>query len=117
MAPTHVLFVEDEVTIATAFSNTLRREGFEPELVRTLAEARAAVARRTPDLVLLDLTLPDGDGRDLCRELRDTSDVPIIILTARGAESDRIVGLAIGADDYVVKPFSGAEVVARMRAV
>jgi DNA-binding response OmpR family regulator len=117
MPPTHVLFVEDEPAISESFSLALRREGFEPEVVRTMADARAAVAHRWPDLVLLDLSLPDGDGRDLCRELREESDVPIIVLTARGTEEDRIVGFALGADDYVVKPFSGAEVIARMRAV
>ena len=67
--------------------------------------------------MLLDLTLPDGDGRDVCRALRRRSDVPILMLTARGTETDRIVGLELGADDYVVKPFSGAEVIARIRAV
>jgi len=117
MPPTRVLFVEDQSTIFEPFSLALRREGFEPEVVRSLAEARAAVARRMPELVLLDLMLPDGDGRDLCRELREASDVPIIVLSARGSEADRVAGLAFGADDYVVKPFSGPEVVARMRAV
>ena len=117
MPPTHVLFVEDEPAIFESFSLALRREGFEPEVARTLADARAALERRSPDLVLLDLTLPDGDGRDLCREVRERSDVPIIVLTARGTEADRIVGFALGADDYVVKPFSGAELIARMRAV
>ena len=67
--------------------------------------------------MLLDLTLPDGDGRDVCRELRRRSDVPILMLTARGTEMDRIVGLELGADDYVVKPFSGREVISRIRAV
>ena len=71
----------------------------------------------SPDLILLDLHLPDGDGRDVCRTIRARSGVPIIILTARGTETDRIVGLELGADDYVVKPFSGAEVIARIRAV
>ena len=70
-----------------------------------------------PDIVLLDLTLPDGDGRDVCRAIRRRSSVPILMLTARGTETDRIVGLELGADDYVVKPFSGAEVIARIRAV
>src|SRR5690348_5064555 len=114
MPPTHVLFVEDEPAIFESFSLALRREGFEAEVARTLADARAALERRSPDLVLLDLTLPDGDGRDLCREVRERSDVPIIVLTARGTEADRIVGFALGADDYVVKPFSGAELIARM---
>ena len=70
-----------------------------------------------PDLVLLDLNLPDRDGRDVCRELRRHSDVPIVMLTARGTETDRIVGLEMGADDYIVKPFSSAEVISRIRAV
>ncbi len=111
-----ILFVEDEATIAEPFGRALAREGFEVVGARSVTEARERFSRRTPDLVLLDLTLPDGDGRDLCRELR-ASDVPIIMLTARGTELDRVIGLELGADDYVVKPFSGAEVVARIRAV
>jgi DNA-binding response OmpR family regulator len=112
-----ILFVEDEPAIAEPFGRTLRREGFDVVAARSVSEARARFARQPPDLVLLDLTLPDGDGRDLCRELRGASQVPIIMLTARGTELDRVTGLEIGADDYVVKPFSGAEVVARIRAV
>jgi DNA-binding response OmpR family regulator len=113
-----VLFVEDETSISGPFSSALRREGFDPVVCGTLAEARAELKRGAPDLVLLDLMLPDGDGRDFARELRSSgSEVPIIILTARGTELERVVGLELGADDYVVKPFSGAEVVARMRAV
>jgi DNA-binding response OmpR family regulator len=112
-----VLFVEDEPSISEPFSAALTREGFAPHVAGTLAEARSALASRPPDLVLLDLGLPDGDGRDFCRELRAASDVPIIVLTARGTELERVLGLELGADDYVVKPFSGAEVIARMRAV
>jgi two-component system, OmpR family, response regulator RegX3 len=112
-----ILFVEDEAAIADPFGRALARQGFEVIPARSVSEARARFARRPPDLVLLDLTLPDGDGRDLCRELRGASQVPIIMLTARGTELDRVTGLEIGADDYVVKPFSGAEVVARIRAV
>ncbi len=112
-----MLFVEDEPSISAPFSSALRREGFDPVVAETLAAARASWAEGPFDLVLLDLMLPDGDGRDLCRELRAQSDVPIIVLTARGTELERVVGLELGADDYVVKPFSGAEVVARMRAV
>ena len=113
-----VLFVEDEESISGPFSSALAREGFDPVVCATLAEARAALAREAPDLVLLDLMLPDGDGRDLARELRASgAEVPIIMLTARGTELERVVGLELGADDYVVKPFSGAEVIARMRAV
>jgi DNA-binding response OmpR family regulator len=111
-----ILFVEDEPAIAEPFGRALTREGFDVEGARTVAEARERFARHPPDLVLLDLTLPDGDGRDLCRELRG-GDVPIIMLTARGTELDRVTGLELGADDYVVKPFSGAEVIARIRAV
>src|SRR5689334_23767435 len=117
MPSTRVLFVEDERSIAEPFTLTLAREGFEPEVVGTVAGALEAMARHPADIVLLDLRLPDGDGRDLCRELRRHSDVPIIMITARGTDADRIVGLELGADDYVVKPFSGAEVVARIRAV
>ena len=112
-----ILFVEDESAIADPFGRARTRQGFDVVTARTVAEARARFAHRPPDLVLLDLTLPDGDGRDLCRELRSASRVPIIMLTARGTELDRVTGLEIGADDYVVKPFSGAEVIARIRAV
>lgn len=112
-----ILLVEDEASIAEPFARVLAREGFEPTVAATAAEAREAFARIAPDLVLLDLNLPDGDGRDVCRELRAASEVPVIMVTARGTEVDRIVGLELGADDYVVKPFSGAEVVARIRAV
>ncbi|MCB0865814.1 MAG: response regulator transcription factor [Solirubrobacterales bacterium] len=112
-----ILFVEDEEAISAPFSKVLAREGFEPVVARTSADALELMGRIDPDLVLLDLTLPDGDGRDVCRELRRTSDVPIVMLTARGSEMDRVVGLEMGADDYVVKPFSGAEVVSRIRAV
>ena len=83
----------------------------------TAARALELAEQIEPDIVLLDLTLPDGDGRDVCRALRRRSSVPIVMLTARGTETDRIVGLELGADDYVVKPFSGAEVIARIRAV
>jgi two-component system, OmpR family, response regulator RegX3 len=112
-----VLFVEDEESISGPFSSALTREGFDPVVAGSLAEARTELSRGLPDLVLLDLMLPDGDGRDLARELRARSEVPIIMLTARGTELERVVGLELGADDYVVKPFSGAEVIARMRAV
>ena len=107
-----ILFVEDEPSISEPFSKALVREGFEPVTARSAREALALADRMEPDLVLLDLGLPDADGRDLCRELRRSSSVPIVMLTARGAEMDRVVGLELGADDYVVKPFSGPEVVA-----
>ncbi len=112
-----ILFVEDEATISDPFSAALEREGFDAVVVRTAADALTSAEEVEPDLVLLDLTLPDGDGRDVARELRRRSDVPIVMLTARGTEMDRIVGLELGADDYVVKPFSGREVISRIRAV
>ncbi len=112
-----ILFVEDEQSISAPFSKALEREGFEPHVAATAARALELQERLEPDLILLDLHLPDGDGRDVCRTIRARSGVPIIILTARGTETDRIVGLELGADDYVVKPFSGPEVIARMRAV
>jgi two-component system, OmpR family, response regulator RegX3 len=115
--PTRILIVEDEASIAEPFARLLRREGFETTVARTAAEALEAARRTEPDLVLLDLALPDGDGRDVCRVLRGERDVPVIMVTARGTETDRVVGLELGADDYVVKPFSGAEVIARIRAV
>jgi two-component system, OmpR family, response regulator RegX3 len=112
-----ILLVEDEESISEPFSRALAREGFEPVVARTAADALKLAALVEPELVLLDLMLPDGDGRDVCRELRRRSDTPIIMLTARGTETDRIVGLELGADDYVVKPFSSPEVIARIRAV
>ena len=112
-----VLVVEDETSISEPLAAHLAREGFTPEVAGTLAAARDAFGRDEPDVVLLDVMLPDGDGRDLCRELRTRSDVPIVMLTARGEEIDRIVGLELGADDYVVKPFSAGELVARIRAI
>jgi two-component system response regulator RegX3 len=112
-----ILFVEDERSISEPFSHALEREGFEAVVAPTAAEALRLAGSIEPDLVLLDLMLPDGDGRDVAREIRRHSDTPIIMLTARGTETDRIVGLELGADDYVVKPFSGPEVIARIRAV
>src|SRR5688500_9488218 len=112
-----VLVVEGETSISEPLATHLTREGFEPEIAGPLAAAREAVGRDEPDVILLDVMLPDGDGRDFCRDVRAHSDVPIVMLTARGEEVDRIVGLEIGADDYVVKPFSAGELVARIRAI
>jgi len=112
-----ILVVEDEESISTPFAEALRRAGFEPLVTGTAAGALALAADAEPDLIVLDLALPDGDGRDVCREIRRDSDVPIVMLTARGTEMDRVVGLEIGADDYVVKPFSAREVISRIRAV
>jgi two-component system response regulator RegX3 len=117
VARTRILYVEDEPAILEPMTKALERAGFEALTARTAAEALALDERMQPDLLLLDLALPDGDGRDVCREVRRRRDVPVIMVTARGSETERIVGLEIGADDYVVKPFSSAEVIARIRAV
>jgi two-component system response regulator RegX3 len=109
-----ILVVEDEDSIAEPLVDGLEREGF---AVERAATAAAALAAGPSDFVLLDLRLPDGDGLDVCRALRARSAVPIIVLTARGEESDRVVGLELGADDYVVKPFGLRELIARIRAV
>ncbi|MBI4259482.1 MAG: response regulator transcription factor [Actinobacteria bacterium] len=112
-----ILVVEDETGISEPLAEHLEREGFQAEVAPDGATAMAAFRDRPFDLVLLDLMLPDRDGRDLAREIRGESPVPIIMLTARGEEVDRVVGLELGADDYVVKPFSVRELVARIRAV
>ncbi|MEU4448961.1 response regulator transcription factor [Actinosynnema sp. NPDC050801] len=109
-----VLLVEDDEPIAESLTRGLGRYGFDVEWVRTGAEALAA---GPTDMVLVDLGLPDMDGLDVCRELRARGDVPIIVISARADETDRVVGLEIGADDYVSKPFGVREVIARMRAV
>jgi two-component system response regulator RegX3 len=112
-----ILLVEDEESITTPLAEALERDGFHAEIAHTVADALERGRSLRPDLVLLDLMLPDGSGLDVCRELRASSNVPIIILSARGEEADRVVGLELGADDYVVKPFSAREVIARIRAV
>lgn len=112
--PVQLLVVEDDPTISEPLSVGLTREGFGVEVARTGADALAA---GPVDLVLLDLGLPDIDGHVVCRELRSVSDVPIIVVTARGDEIDRVTLLELGADDYVVKPFGFRELVARIRAV
>ncbi|TMM43809.1 MAG: response regulator transcription factor [Actinobacteria bacterium] len=109
-----VLLVEDDVRVAGALETALRRRGYDLLRAGTAAEALAAPP---VDLVLLDLGLPDGDGLEVCRELRRRGDVAIIAVTARAEERDRIAGLRIGADDYVVKPFGMAELQARIDAV
>jgi two-component system response regulator RegX3 len=112
-----ILMVEDEESITVPLSEALAREGFDTEVAGTVAEGLELAGRIAPDLVLLDVMLPDGSGYDVCRQLRRESKVPIIMLTARGEETDRVVGLELGADDYIVKPFSAREVAARIRAV
>jgi len=114
---TSVLVVDDEPSFTEALTVGLRREGFE---VRTAADGRAALAEineAEPDLVLLDVMLPGMSGLDVCREIRKQSRVPLIMVTARAEEIDAVVGLEVGADDYVAKPYRMRELVARMRAV
>jgi len=110
----HVLVVEDDDTIAGPLLKGLAREGYTADRV---ASGSAALAAPVPDVVLLDLGLPDLDGYEVCRRLREASEVPIIVITARGEEADRVAGLELGADDYLVKPFGFRELVARIRAV
>ena len=116
-APRTILLVEDESTISLPLAAALEREGYATRITGSASEAIALADELQPDLVLLDVMLSDGSGLDVCRELRRHSKVPIIMLTARGDETDRVVGLELGADDYVVKPFSARELVARIRAV
>jgi two-component system response regulator RegX3 len=112
-----VLVVEDEESFSDALSYLLRKEGFEVAVCPTGPEALAAFDRTGADLVLLDLMLPGPPGTEVCRSLRDRSDVPVIMLSAKDSEVDKAVGLELGADDYVTKPFSWRELDARIQAV
>jgi len=114
---TRVLVVEDEESFSDALSFLLAKEGFEVELASSGLQALAAYDRSGADLVLLDLMLPGLSGLEVCRELRGRGDVPVIMVTAKDSEIDKVVGLEIGADDYVTKPFSSRELLARVRAV
>ena len=112
-----ILIVEDEPGIADTLQYALRTEGFEPHWCATGEEALASARAAPPALVILDVGLPDASGFEIFRRLRETSDVPVVFLTARSDEIDRVVGLELGADDYVAKPFSPRELVARVRGV
>ncbi|GAA2995633.1 MULTISPECIES: response regulator transcription factor [Streptosporangium] len=114
---TRVLVVEDEESFSDALSYMLRKEGFEVAVATTGPEALETFDRNGADLVLLDLMLPGLPGTEVCRSLRQRSNVPVIMLTAKDSEIDKVVGLELGADDYVTKPFSSRELVARIRAV
>lgn len=114
---TRLLVIEDEESFADALSYMLAKEGFQVDVARTGPDGLAAFDHGGVDLVLLDLMLPDLPGTEVCRALRQRSDVPIIMLTARDSETDKVVGLELGADDYVTKPFSARELTARIRAV
>lgn len=117
MSKRQVLIVDDEAGIARLVSMYLEREGFSTITAKTGAEALDMVVSRQPSLVVLDIMLPDIDGWEVCREIRRSSDVPIIMLTAREGDEDKIVGLELGADDYVTKPFVPRELVARVKAI
>lgn len=116
-AEQHVLIVDDDAELRQLVAKFLRSNGFKVTAVRSAPELHHALASARIDLVILDLMLPGASGLDICRELRKTSTVPIIMLTAKADESDRIVGLEVGADDYVTKPFSPRELLARIKAV
>jgi two-component system OmpR family response regulator len=112
-----LLLVDDEPSLREPLADYLVRQGFVVRQAEDAAKARAALAEELPDLVLLDIMMPGEDGLSLCRHLAEARDLPVILLTARGEPTDRIVGLEIGADDYVVKPFEPRELVARIRSV
>jgi len=116
-APTSLLLVDDEPSLREPLADYLTRQGFVVRQAGDAAKARSALLEETPDLVLLDIMMPGEDGLSLCRHLSETKNLPVILLTARGESMDRIVGLEIGADDYVPKPFEPRELVARIRSV
>jgi DNA-binding response OmpR family regulator len=116
-APSRVLVVEDDRTVAEVVTRYLEREGFLVESVGDGNEALALADARLPDLVVLDIMLPGLDGLEVCRRLRSRAPIPVVMLTARGSEEDRVLGLELGADDYVSKPFSPRELTARVKAV
>jgi len=112
-----VLIVEDDRTVAEVVARYLEREGFAVESVGDGLEALARADAKLPDLVVLDIMLPGLDGLEVCRRLRSRAPIPVVMLTARGSEEDRVLGLELGADDYVAKPFSPRELTARVKAV
>ncbi len=113
----HILVVEDEPKLASLLSDYLKASGFEPHCIAHGDDVTPWVREHKPDLILLDLMLPGRDGMEICREVRSFSNVPIIMVTARIEEIDRLLGLELGADDYICKPFSPREVIARVKAV
>jgi len=117
MPPARILVVDDEANIRRIVSSYLRADGFEVVEAGDGRTALAAFARSSPDLVILDVMMPGGDGIEVLRELRRRSDVYVIMLTARAEETDRVIGLSVGADDYITKPFGAKELVARVKAV
>ncbi len=117
MSSLNVLVVEDAVEYTQAVSAVLKQGGHDTRVAGTMNDALAELAAATPDLVILDLSLPDGDGLDLCRRIRERTDAYILMLTGRDAEIDKLIGFSMGADDYVTKPFSPRELGARIEAL
>ncbi len=115
--PTTILVVEDETSIASFVAAYLRNAGYGVKTAATAQAALIQLASDAPALVILDLNLPDGDGVELCRRIRKTSDIPILMLTARDEDIDKIIGLEVGADDYMTKPFNPRELVARVKSI
>jgi two-component system response regulator ResD len=115
--PDRILVVEDEAIVAEVVERFLRREGYETKVVGDGREALRAMSDFYPDLVVLDVMLPEVDGLEVCRQVRSNGSTPIIMLTARSEETDKVLGLGLGADDYVTKPFSPRELAARVQAV
>jgi len=113
----HLLLVDDERSIREPLAQYLGRNGFRVTAVESASEARLRLAANAIDMVILDIMMPGEDGLSLCRHIRETSEIPVILLTARTEETDRIVGLEMGADDYVLKPFSPRELVARIKVI
>jgi two-component system, OmpR family, KDP operon response regulator KdpE len=115
MKPARILLVDDELSIQRAVAPLLRSRGYEVDVAENGATALEIIANESPDLVVLDLGLPDIEGAEVCRRIRESSLIPIIILSARGGEADKVAALDIGADDYVTKPFGPEELLARIR--
>jgi DNA-binding response OmpR family regulator len=115
--PASILVIEDETSIASFIAAYLRNAGYTVKTAASAQNALITLAGETPALVILDLNLPDGDGVELCRRIRKTSDVPILMLTARDEDIDKIIGLEVGADDYMTKPFNPRELVARVKSI
>ncbi|HWO93171.1 MAG TPA: response regulator, partial [Dehalococcoidia bacterium] len=115
--PSRILVVEDEAVVAEVVERYLRRDGHDVSVAFDGEAALAAIDRERPDLIVLDVMLPAIDGLEVCRRVRAVSETPIVMLTARGDEIDRLLGLGLGADDYVTKPFSPRELAARVKAV
>jgi DNA-binding response OmpR family regulator len=112
-----ILVVEDEPSIASFISMYLKREGYAVEVATTGSDALAQASAETPSLIVLDLMLPDMDGIEVCRRVRQRSDVPVLMLTARDEDVDKIIGLEVGADDYLTKPFNPRELIARIKSI